>query len=133
MGFFGFGKKKEETSCGCAGGCNPAQAEKQASEGCCGSVDAQSIAAAKENLADGASVKVLGSGCKKCNQLEQATKEALENLGMDTAIDHVTDFSAIASYGVMTTPALVVDGKVVSYGKVLTTGEVETILSKVRG
>ncbi len=132
MAFFGFGKKKKETSCGCAGGCNPAQEEK-ATEGCCGNIDAQSVANAKENLADGASVKVLGSGCKKCNQLEQATKEALGNLGMDTTIDHVTDFSAIASYGVMTTPALVVDGKVVSYGKVLTTSEVETVLNKVRG
>ncbi len=59
----------------------------------------------------GASVKVLGSGCAKCNQLESATKAALEQLGMDTTIDHVSDFSQIAAYGVMTTPALVVDGK----------------------
>ena len=43
---------------------------------------------------------------------------ALAELNMDTTIDHVTDFSQIAAYGVMTTPALVVDGKVVSYGKV---------------
>ena len=64
-------------------------------------------------------VKVLGSGCAKCNALEEATREALAELGMDTAIDHVTDFTQIAAYGVMTTPALVVDGKVVSYGKVL--------------
>ena len=51
---------------------------------------------------------------------------------MDTAIDHVTDFAKIAAYGVMTTPALVVDGKVVSYGKVLKTDEVVRILQKVR-
>jgi len=75
-------------------------------------------------------VKVLGSGCAKCNQLEVATKEALQQLGMDTAIDHVTDFSEIAAYGVMTTPALVIDGKVVSYGKVLKTEEVVKILQK---
>lgn len=75
-------------------------------------------------------VKVLGSGCAKCNQLEAATKEALQQLGMDTAIDHVTDFSEIAAYGVMTTPALVIDGKVVSYGKVLKTEEVVKILQK---
>ena len=80
----------------------------------------------------GASVKVLGSGCTKCNQLEAATKEALEQLGMDTTIDHVTDFSQIAAYGVMSTPALVVDGKVVSYGKVLKTEEVVTLLQKLR-
>lgn len=52
---------------------------------------------------------------------------------MDTTIDHVTDFSKIAAYGVMTTPALVVDGRVVSYGKVLKTDEVVKILQKVRG
>ena len=81
----------------------------------------------------GASVKVLGSGCAKCNQLEAATKAALEQLGMDTTIDHVTDFSEIAAYGVMSTPALVVDGKVVSYGKVLKTDEIVAILKKSRG
>lgn len=80
----------------------------------------------------GAGVKVLGSGCAKCNALEQATREALEELGMDTAIDHVTDFSQIAAYGVMTTPALVVDGKVVAYGKVLKKEEAKALIQKVR-
>ncbi|NLA54165.1 MAG: thioredoxin family protein [Clostridiales bacterium] len=78
-------------------------------------------------------VKVLGSGCAKCNALEAATKEALAQLGMDTSIDHVTDFAKIAAYGVMTTPALVIDGKVVSYGKELKTQEVVSLLKKSRG
>ena len=52
---------------------------------------------------------------------------------MDTAIDHVTDFTQIAAYGVMTTPALVVDGKVVSYGKVLSKEEVKTLIIKALG
>ncbi|HPB18173.1 MAG TPA: thioredoxin family protein [Clostridia bacterium] len=82
---------------------------------------------------EGASVKVLGSGCAKCNQLEAAVKEALSELNMDTTIDHVTDFNQIAAYGVMSTPALVVDGKVVSYGKVLKTDEVLKLLKKIRG
>jgi small redox-active disulfide protein 2 len=111
-----FGKKKEETtSCCCGGNC-----------------DAESMAKAEHAKTEGASVKILGSGCAKCNQLEAATREALKLLGMDTTIDHVTDFSQIATYGVMTTPALVVDGKVVSYGKVLRTEEVVKILQKVR-
>ena len=80
----------------------------------------------------GARVKVLGSGCKKCNDLETATKEALTQLQMDTAIDHVTDFAEIAKYGVMNTPALVVDGKVVSMGKVLKTAEVVALLEKIK-
>lgn len=113
-----FGKKNKEektTSCCCGGNC-----------------DAESMAKAEGAKTEGASVKILGSGCAKCNALEAATKAALEQLGMDTMIDHVTDFSKIAAYGVMTTPALVVDGKVVSYGKVLKTDEVVKILQKVR-
>jgi protein-disulfide isomerase len=57
----------------------------------------------------------------------------LKQLNMDTDIDHVTDFSQIASYGVMTTPALVIDGKVASYGKVLKQEEVVQLLQKARG
>ena len=79
-----------------------------------------------------ASVKVLGSGCEKCNQLEANVKEALKQLGMDTGIEHVTDFAQIAAYGVMSTPALVVDGKVVSYGKVLKVEEAVKLLQKIR-
>ncbi|NCB52820.1 MAG: thioredoxin family protein [Clostridia bacterium] len=116
MALFGKKSKNEETaSCCCGGSC-----------------DAESMSKAETAKNEGASVKILGSGCAKCNQLEAATKAALERLGMDTAVDHVTDFSQIAAYGVMTTPALVVDGKVVSYGKVLKTDEVVKILQKVR-
>lgn len=81
---------------------------------------------------EGAAVKVLGSGCKKCNELAGNTKAALEQLGMDATIEHVTDFAQIAAYGVMTTPALMVDGKVVAYGKVLKKDEVVKLLQKVR-
>ena len=111
-----FAKKKEEHSGGCCGG----------------NCSAETMAKAEIEKTEGASVKVLGSGCAKCNALELATKTALEQLGMDTTIEHVTDFAKIASYGVMSTPALVVDGKVVSYGKVLKTEEVVAILKKVR-
>lgn len=118
MELFGLGKKKEVTkeACCCGGNC-----------------DAESMAKAKAAQNKGASVKILGSGCAKCNELEANTKAALEQLGMDTEIDHVTDFTQIASYGVMSTPALVVDGKVVAFGKVLKTEEVVKILQKARG
>lgn len=136
MALFGFGKKKEEvkSGCDCGGACEPKAPVKEDSGCCCGGTcNTDTMAAAKKAKAEGASVKVLGSGCAKCNQLEEATKSALMKLGMDAAIDHVDDFSQIAAYGVMTTPALVVDGKVVSYGKVLKTDEVVKILQKVRG
>ena len=116
MGLFGLGKKKEEVKKEC----------------CCCSVDVESVEKAVSTMGEGASVKVLGSGCAKCNELEASVKKALEQLGMDTEIEHVTDFSVIADYNVMTTPALVVDEKVVSYGKVLKVEEVVSLLKKVR-
>ena len=70
---------------------------------------------------------------KSCCCGDSCTRAALAELNMDTTIDHVTDFSQIAAYGVMTTPALVVDGKVVSYGKVLKKDEVKALIQKVRG
>lgn len=100
---------------------------------CCANCDCQSMEKAEKIKGEGARVKILGSGCAKCNQLEAATRSALEQLGMDTTIQHVTDFSQIAAYGVMTTPALVVDGKVISYGKVLKVDEVKELLQKANG
>lgn len=113
MALFGFGKKKDVP--------------------CCAQADGNATHATQETQEGVSSIKVLGGGCAKCNELEAATKAALENLGMDTTIEHVTDFSVIATYGVMSTPALVVDGKVVSYGKVLKVAEAETLLKKARG
>lgn len=107
-------KKKEAKTCCCSDSCTP-EAMKQA-----------------EAAKGSSGVKVLGSGCAKCNALETVAREALTELGMDIAIDHVTDFTQIAAYGVMTTPALVVDGKVVSYGKVPGKDEVKSIIQKVR-
>ena len=112
-----FRKKREEAkSCCCGGACTPEQ-----------------LAQAKAAEVASAGVKVLGSGCAKCNALEDAARAALTELGMDASIDHVTDFAQIAAYGVMTTPALVVDGKVVSYGKVLRKEEAKELIQKVRG
>ena len=64
-------------------------------------------------------VKILGSGCSKCNQLKENTEAALKEAGLEAEIIKVTDFKDIMEYGVMQTPALVIDEKVVSYGKVL--------------
>lgn len=77
-------------------------------------------------------VMVLGSGCAKCNALEETVQAALSELCMDTTIEHVTDFAQIAAYGVMTTPALVVDGKVLSCGKVLKKDEAIALIQEVR-
>ncbi len=65
-------------------------------------------------------------------KLEAAIRTALEQRGWTDEIGHITDFAQIAAYGVMTTPALVVDGKVVSFGKVLKADEITQLLQKVR-
>ncbi len=75
-------------------------------------------------------VKILGSGCARCNRLEGATVKALQELGMETEVDHVREYDQIMAYGVISLPALVVDGAVVSAGKVLTVQEARQILSE---
>jgi small redox-active disulfide protein 2 len=78
-------------------------------------------------------IKILGSGCAACNALEEHTRKALESLGQDSAIEHVTDFAKIAEFGVMTTPALVVDQKVLVSGRVADAQEVAQLIRKARG
>jgi small redox-active disulfide protein 2 len=63
-------------------------------------------------------IKVLGPGCLKCQQTEKIVKEAVAELGVAATVGHVTDFMEIAGYGVIGTPAVVVDGEVKSAGKV---------------
>ena len=63
-------------------------------------------------------IKVLGPGCNNCVTLETRTREALDDLGKDATIEKVTDTARIMGYGVMSTPGLVVDGKVVVSGRV---------------
>ena len=83
-----------------------------------------------ENMKLENGIKILGSGCAKCIALENATRTAITELGLKLEIEHVTDFVQIANYGVMSTPALVLNGKVVSYGKVLSVEEVKRILKE---
>ncbi len=78
-------------------------------------------------------IEVLGSGCKNCNALEKATNEALTELGMDIPIDKVTDYAEIISYGVMSTPALAIDGEVKTVGRVPTVQELTQILAGAVG
>jgi small redox-active disulfide protein 2 len=63
-------------------------------------------------------IKVLGPGCNNCVNLEARTREALDDLGEEATIEKVTDTAQIMSYGIMSTPGLVIDGKVVVSGRV---------------
>jgi len=73
-------------------------------------------------------IKILGSGCPNCIRLEENAKRALEEAKIKADIEKVTDIAKIMSYGIMSTPALVVDEKVVSYGQVLSPEEIKKLL-----
>jgi small redox-active disulfide protein 2 len=73
-------------------------------------------------------IKVLGPGCRNCVTLEARTRDAIDGLGLDATIEKVTDPAVIASYGILSTPGLVVDGQVVIAGKVPSVRQLETLL-----
>ncbi len=74
-------------------------------------------------------VKILGPGCRNCKALEARTREALTGLGLDAEVESVTDYAQIAGYGVMKTPGLVVDDRVVVAGKVPSVNELAQLLA----
>ena len=76
-------------------------------------------------------IKILGSGCKSCHTLEENTTQALKDSGIEATITKVTDFSEIATYGVMSTPALVCNETVLSYGKVLKPDEIKVLIQNL--
>jgi small redox-active disulfide protein 2 len=76
------------------------------------------------------SIKVLGTGCSKCKSLEKATLQAVEELKLNAVVTKVEDIVEIMKYGVMSTPALVVDEKVLVYGKVPSSNEIKELLTK---
>ena len=73
-------------------------------------------------------VKVLGPGCPKCEELLQRTRQAADELGLECTIEKVADIIEITSYGVMMTPALVVDGHVMATGKVPSVDDLKDML-----
>ncbi|MEU6539731.1 thioredoxin family protein [Streptomyces sp. NPDC047000] len=78
-------------------------------------------------------IKVLGPGCANCHTLESRAREALQDLGLDATVEKVTDYAAIAGYGIMRTPGLVVDEKVLVSGRVPATAEIRTLLTAAAG
>lgn len=73
-------------------------------------------------------IKVLGTGCPSCKKLEANVRTAISEAGFDASVEKVEDLQKIMEYGVMSTPALVVDEKVVAKGKVLSVGDIKKFL-----
>ena len=74
-------------------------------------------------------IKILGPGCPKCKTLEKLTREVVEKSGIDANVTKVADIVAIMNYGVMTTPALVIDEKVVVKGRVPSAEEILKLIT----
>ncbi len=120
MAFFNFRKQKEEKSaCGCSCSCSTSEVGNVANT-CCG------------EAVDGIyCIKVLGAGCKSCHEQYENTKTAAKALGLSVDVEYITDMEKVMAYGVMSIPAIVVNEKVVSMGKVLKVTEVESLLHKL--
>lgn len=124
MTLFNFGKKKEK---------------KNAPTCCCGSTVPEIKDNAFHSCGCGKSVdgirciKVLGSGCKSCHALLEATKLAVKNMGLTIEVEYVNDMEKIMKYGVMSMPALVINEHIASMGKVLKAAEIEELLRKNEG
>jgi small redox-active disulfide protein 2 len=73
-------------------------------------------------------IKILGTGCSNCKRLEENAKKAVEDLGVEATIEKVTDIKEIMKYGVMKTPAIVVDEKVKAFGRVPKVEEIKKYL-----
>ena len=71
-------------------------------------------------------IKVLGPGCQNCNKVEEITKSAVSTMGIETHIEKITDTNEIVEYGVLSTPGLVINGKVVCSGRIPSQAEVTT-------
>ena len=123
MASFNFGKKKEEEkktpACACSSGCPTSEAEEIAND-CCPE--------AKDGIC---CVKVLGAGCKSCHEQYENAKKAIKDMGLDLEVEYITDMQKVMEYGAMSMPALVVNEKVVSMGKVLKSDDVIALLHKL--
>ena len=130
MALFNFGKKKEEkktTACCCSfeskieettSCCCGSSPEAEESTPCCCGMPVEGICC----------IRVLGAGCKSCHDQYEYAKNAVSNLGLDIEVEYITDMEKVMEYGVMSMPAIVVNDKVVAFGKILKTAEVEKLL-----
>ena len=125
MSLFNFGKKNEEekkasaSSCACNCGCSKSEV-REVTNDCCSE--------AKNGIC---CIKVLGAGCKSCHEQYENAKEAVKAMGLSVEVEYITDMQKVMEYGVMSMPALVVDEKVISMGKLLKASEITKLLGKL--
>ena len=115
MALFNFKKKEEKKPCCCS--CSVPTQENNITNECCG-----------KTVEGFCCIKVLGAGCKSCHEQYENVKEAVKNLGLEIEVEYITDMKKVMEYGVMSMPAIVVNEKVASMGKVLKIADVEKLL-----
>ena len=124
MAIFNFGKKKEEKkktpACVCNDDCFSSEKESITSK-CCFNIKKGDICC----------IKVLGAGCKSCHEQYENAKQAVNDMGLSIEVEYITDMQKVMEYGVMSMPALVVNVKVISTGKVLKSADVVALLHKL--
>jgi small redox-active disulfide protein 2 len=121
MALFNFGKKEEKKTpaCACSSGCPTSEAEE---------ITNDRFPEAKDGIC---CVKVLGAGCKSCHEQYENAKKAIKDMGLSVEVEYITDMQKVMEYGAMSMPALVVNEKVVSMGKVLKSDDVIALLHKL--
>lgn len=132
MALFGFGKKKEEEKKATPSCCCGTEPEETSAPSCCcgGEADAQTSTCCGEAVDGICCIKVLGAGCKSCHEQYENAKAAVKSLGLDIEVEYITDMEKVMAYGVMSMPAIVINEKVVSMGKVLKAADVEKLIHK---
>ena len=121
MALFHFGKKKEEKKtpvCACSSSDNT-RVESDAP--CCPEAE-NGICC----------IKVLGAGCKSCHEQYEQAQQAADAMGLSVKVEYITDMQKVMEYGVMSMPAIAVNDRVVSMGKVLKAAEVENLLRQIQ-
>ena len=125
MALFNLLKKKEEKACCCAA---PKKEEKTC---CCSAPKEEPASCCCGKPVEGiCCIKVLGAGCKSCHQQYEYVQEAVYQMGLDVEVEYITDMEKIMEYGVMSMPAIVVNDKVVAFGKVLKAAEITALLKR---
>ena len=119
-------------TCDPASGCCATPAQNESASACCATpAPAQAVPTQAANFSFATKkgkIEILGTGCKKCKELETAAKEAVKELKSDYEVIKVEDIQEIAKYGVTSTPALVVNGVVKSTGRVLSVDEIKELI-----
>ena len=132
MALFHIGKKKEEEKQGSACCCGSGVKGEEAA-GCCAATNDSAACCCGAPVDGICCVKVLGAGCKSCHEQYENAKAAVKALGLNIEVEYITDMEKVMGYGVMSMPAIVVNEKVVSMGKVLKAADVENLLRKLGG